>query len=167
MQRFQNPFFTVVRAEEVIPDIGFGGGGGYTPMDMVQEIDVNATPITPEGNSMGDGVEELQANTRIKLQRARHVVDTMVHLLGFDLTNAARWMDVRKAQDPNRSFGAAPTAAWQAFRQVVPLKVTNSVDGGGGAGVVVYEFLQANPAARFYPAGPPMPAGEPVALVRW
>jgi histidine ammonia-lyase len=166
-QRFQNPFFTVVRASEVIPDIGFGGGGGYTPVDMWQEININALPITPEGNSMGDGVEELQANTRIKLQRARHVVDTMFHLLGFDLTTAARWMDVRKAQDGARNFGAAPTAAWQAFRQVVPLRATAIVDGGGGAGVKVYDFLKANPASKFYPGGPAMPAGEPVQPVRW
>jgi len=30
-------------------------------------------------------------------------------------------MDVRKAQDPKRGFGTAPTAAWSAFRQRVPL----------------------------------------------
>jgi histidine ammonia-lyase len=165
MQRFENPFFTVVKADEIIP--GIGRSGGFTPVDLWEDVQSSAAPIAAEGNSMGDGVEELQSQVRLKAVHARQTVDTMFHLVGFDLTNAARWMDVRMAQDPKRSLGAAPTAALTAFRQVVPLKVTNQVDGGGGAGVVVYDFMKANRAANFYPAGPVFPAGEPVALVKW
>jgi len=29
-------------------------------------------------------------------------------------------MDVRKVQDPARSFGPVPTAVWTAFRKVLP-----------------------------------------------
>jgi histidine ammonia-lyase len=167
MQRFSSPFFTGVAAREVIPDIGFGGGGGYTPVDLWQEVQSLAVPITPEGNSMGDGVEELQAQTRLKTTRARAAVDAMLHLTGFDLTNSARWLDVRQVQGPERKLGDAPTAAWKAFRAVVPLRQTALVDGGGGAGVQVYDFLKANPASKFYAAGPAMPAGEPVQVVKW
>jgi histidine ammonia-lyase len=166
MQRFSDPFFTVIKETDVIPGLGYGGGG-YTPVDLWQEIQTLANPVTPEGNSMGDGVEELQAQTRLKTARARQTVDVMFHLVGFDLTNAARWMDVRMAQDPKRGLGAGPTAALTAFRKVVPLKPTAIVDGGGGAGVKVYDFMKANPATSFYPAGPAFPVGEPVAAVKW
>ena len=91
----------------------------------------------------------------------------MFHLTGFDLTNSARWLDVRQVQGPERKLGDAPTAAWKAFRAVVPLRQTALVDGGGGAGVAVYDFLKANPASKFYAAGPSMPAGEPVQMVKW
>jgi histidine ammonia-lyase len=167
MQRFSDPFFTGIRAQEAIPDIGFGGGGGYTPVDLFQEVQSLAVPITPEGNSMGDGVEELQAQTRLKTTRARQAVDTMLHLTGFDLTNAARWMDVRMAQDKGRNLGEAPMAVWTAFRKVVPLRNLALVDGGGGAGTKVYDFMKANPPSSFFHGGPTMPPAEPVAAVKW
>jgi hypothetical protein len=49
---------------------------------------------------------------------AQQVVDLTLQLLGYDLWNATYWMDVRKAQDPSRSFGPVPTAAWTAFRRI-------------------------------------------------
>ena len=104
MQRFSNPFFTVVTAADYLPKGAGRGGGGYTPVDLWQEIQSLEAPITPEGNSMGDGVEELQAQTRLKTARARQAVDTTFSLLGFDLSNAARWIDVRMAQTPGPPF---------------------------------------------------------------
>jgi len=67
-------------------------------------------------------VEDLQAQSLIKIQHARQVVDTTMDLLSADLLEASLWLDVRKAQTPGRNFGQAPTAAWTAFRKELPLR---------------------------------------------
>lgn len=168
LQRFSNPFFTVVKAADYLPKgAGYGGSGGYTPVDLWQEIQSLAVPIAAEGNSMGDGVEELQAQTRLKTSRARQLVETTLSLIGFDLNNGARWIDVRKAQDPARSFGPGVDAAWAAYRKVVPL--VGDAPGGlpqNQNAAQIMEFLKGTRAISFFP-GPAMPPGEPVALVRW
>ena len=59
-----------------------------------------------------------------------------------------------------RSFGTAPTAAWQAFRKVVPWQAATRPDLPPGT--LAYSFLQANPASLFYPpaANPPARAAK-------
>ncbi len=72
-------------------------------------------------------------------------------LLGANLLEAALWLDVRKAQAPARSFGAAPAAAWAAFRKRVPLDdVANESET-----MVAAEFLRTNLASAFYTGAPP------------
>lgn len=167
MQRFSNTFFTVVKSSDFLPPGSGFGGGGYTPVDLWQEIQSLANPIGAEGNAGGDGVEELQAQTRLKMVRARQAVDTSFSLVGFDLSNGARWIDVRKAQGPSRSFGPGVDAAWPAFRKAVPL--IGEQPGGGPQnpeGMKVYNFIKSTSALQFF-AGPPMPEGEPVAKVKW
>jgi histidine ammonia-lyase len=168
LQRFSSTFFTVVKASDILPKgAGYGGSGGYTPVDLWQEIQSLAVPIAAEGNSMGDGVEELQAQTRLKTARARQLVDTTLSLIGFDLNNGARWIDVRKLQDPKRSFGPGVDAAWAAYRKVVPL--VGDAPGGlpqNQNAAQIMDFLKGARATSFF-AGAPMPAGEPVDLVRW
>jgi hypothetical protein len=166
MERFSNTFFTVVKPSD-FGGGGAGGGGGYTPIDLWQEVQSLAAPIAAEGNAGGDGVEELQAQTRLKLDHARQAVDTTFSLLSFDLSNAADWVGVRKAQGPGRDFGPGVDAAWAAFTKAVPH--TGLAPGGGPQnpdGMRVYDFMQRTPASSFF-AGPPMPAGEPVAPVKW
>ena len=167
MQRFSNPFFTVVRAQDLVPGQGFGNSGGFTPVDLWQEIQTLSTPIVPEGNDMGDGVEELQAQTRLKTIRARQVVDISFHLLSFDFANAARWMEVRKVQDPTRAFGAAPTAAWTALHDFTPPARVGVPAGAQPTGAAAYALMKTTPASAFYAAGPSMPDGEAVARVKW
>jgi histidine ammonia-lyase len=168
MQRFQNPFFTVVKASDFLPEgAARGGNGGFTPVDLWQEIQSLVVPIAAEGNAMGDGVEELQAQTRLKLVRARQAVDTSLSLVGFDLQNGAKWIDVRKAQDGSRHFGPGVEAAWKSFRAAIPL--AGDAPGGGpqnAYGTKVYDFMKTTPPTSFL-ASPPPPAGEPVALVKW
>jgi histidine ammonia-lyase len=167
MQRFSNPFFTVVRSSDFLPPGSAQGGGGYTPVDLWQEIQSLAPPIGAEGNAGGDGVEELQAQTRLKMASARQMVDTSFSLVGFDLSNGARWIEVRKAQGPARSFGVGVEPAYTAFRKAVPL--VGDQPGGGPQnpeGLKVYDFMKATPATQFF-AGPQMPVGEPVAMVKW
>jgi histidine ammonia-lyase len=153
IERFRNPFFTGVAAADVLPDAA-GGFFGYAPVDLQQEIQSLMNPIAPSGSAIVGTVEDLQAQTRIKTQRARQAVDTTFELLSFDLIEGSLWLDVRKAQDPARNFGAAATAAWTAFRQHVPLR-----GGPAEPGVPIPEtaarFLKTTPASTFYRGAPP------------
>jgi histidine ammonia-lyase len=72
-------------------------------------------------------------------------------LLGEDLLTATFWMDVRRAQSPERNFGAAPTAAWTALRQVVPWQQTPQARPRQPIGNIVHAFMTTHPAAEFYP----------------
>ena len=121
IDRFTSPFFTVVEASQVLPDIPHDSDG-YTPPDLQQEIQGLINPVAPTGSAIESTVEDLQAQTRIKVQRARQAVAATQDLLGHDLLQAAFWMDVRKKQDPARDFGPAATAAWSSLRKAIPLQ---------------------------------------------
>src|ERR1700722_6929910 len=115
IDRFSNTFFTSADAAQVlhVPGGGFeiylAGGGGYTPVDLQQEIQSLTNPIAPSGQAIVGSVEDLQAQTRIKAYRVRQAVSTTFDLLAHDLLTATLWLDVRKAQDPSRNFGDGPT----------------------------------------------------------
>ncbi len=162
-ERFRSTFFTLVRAEDVLGPAGANGGVRAPPWsnhEVWQRIQGLINPVPPEGYS-GDsqGVEELDAETTFKVERAVRALRESWQLLASDFVVASRWMDVRRAQAPTRAFGAAPTAAWQAFRKLAPLpgrsqpadQVVQSQD------LTALRFLQSHSAANFYPAGPAMP----------
>jgi histidine ammonia-lyase len=110
-------------------------------------------PVAPFGSAIVGTVEDLQGQTRIKVQRARQAVSTTFDLLGFDLFEGSLWMDVRQVQDPARSFGAVPTAAWKALRAIAPL-------GRDTSASTVTDFLEATPASTFMgPGSDELPAG--------
>ena len=157
--RFENTFFTVIAANDpTLPASQISnsapGAADYTLADLLAEIQLLQNPVPAQGNSIISSVEDLQAEGRIKVARARLMVDDLTWLLGQDLLTAAKWMDIRQIQGQtlglSRSFGAAPTAAWQAFRQVVPWQASTRPDVPPGQ--LAYDFLQANPASLFYPA---------------
>jgi histidine ammonia-lyase len=158
IERFRNPFFTGVAAGEVLPDAA-EGFYDYAPVDLQQEIQSLMNPVAPFGSAIVGTVEDLQAQTRIKAQRARQAVETTFELLSFDLLQGSLWMDVRKAQDPKRSFGTAPTAVWSAFRQRVPLRQNAAERGLPSSSQVAAQFLQTTPASTFYRGDAP-PGGE-------
>ena len=146
--RFRNPFFTVVEASAALPGLK-RDDDGYGPVDLQQEIQGLANPVAPLGSAIVATVEDLQAQTRLKVQRARQAVDATLELLAFDLLEGALWMDVRHAQDASRAFGRAPAEAWQALRVQVPLR-----RGAGGARAqsdqaLASAFLRATPATRY------------------
>jgi histidine ammonia-lyase len=149
IERFQNPFFTGVTVASVLPD-ATRTFTGYAPVDLQQEIQSLMSPIAPFGSAIVGTVEDLQAQTRIKAQRARQAVDTTFDLLAFDLIEGSLWMDVRKAQDPQRGFGSAPTAVWKAFRQRVPLRLDFSDPAMQSIALTAAQFLRDTPAATFY-----------------
>ena len=156
IERFRNPFFTGVAISQLLPEAS-ENFTDYAPVDLQQEVQSLMVPVTPFGSAIVGTVEDLQAQTRIKAQRARQAVDTTFDLLGFDMIQGSLWMDARKAQDPKRVFGTAPTAAWSAFRQRVPLK-QDSADAPSIA-LVASEFLKNTPASTFYRGAAADPAG--------
>jgi histidine ammonia-lyase len=154
IERLRNPFFTGVAASDVLPGASTGFVD-FAPVDLQQEIQSLMNPIAPFGSAIVGTVEDLQAQTRIKTQRARQAVETTFDLLSFDLLEGSFWMDARKAQGPERSFGAAPTAAWTAFRQHVPLRPSTAPQGAGAqsppsAALTAAEFLKTTAASTFY-----------------
>jgi histidine ammonia-lyase len=164
IDRFSNPFFTAAVPAQVLhapPGSGFelfrAGGGGFTPVDLEQEIQSLTNPIAPSGQAIVGTVEDLQAQTRIKAYRARQAVGTTFDLLAHDLLTAAFWLDVRKAQDASREFGLGPTAAWLAFRKIVPLLPPPGEIPTRSRAMTSAEFLRTTPATLFYPGNLPMP----------
>ncbi|TIW88928.1 MAG: aromatic amino acid lyase, partial [Mesorhizobium sp.] len=94
VERFRNPFFTVVKPADVLKpeerkDIPTFDG--YLPTDLWQELADLGTPVTPNGQAIVATVEDLEAQTRIKTQRAREAVDVSFHLLAQDLLTASYW----------------------------------------------------------------------------
>jgi histidine ammonia-lyase len=157
IERFRNPFFTGVAVSDVLPDAA-RSFTDYAPVDLEQEVQSLMTPVAPFGGAIVGTVEDLQAQTRIKTQRARQAVETTFDLLSFDMIEGSLWIDVRKAQDAQRSFGAAPTAAWSAFRQRVPLQPAAQASSQS-LWWIASQFLKNTPAATFYRGDAP-PGGE-------
>jgi histidine ammonia-lyase len=171
VQRFSNTFFTVISASDVLSATELAnaapGDNDYNLADLIAEIQTLDVPVPAQGNAIVRNVEDLQAEGRIKVARARLTVDDAYYLLGEDLLNATYWLDVRQAQGRKlglqRSFGSAPTAAWNAFRQVIPWQqeyTQRPLDLPSTQ--LAYAFLQANPASLFYPPA----AGHPAAAAR-
>jgi histidine ammonia-lyase len=126
-------------------------------MDLWAEIQNESRSITPEGNAADIGVADTEGFTRLKGVHGRAVVDLTMQLLALDLLTATYWMDVRGTQDSTRKFGDAPTAAWGAFRKLVPWQQEPSQRPQLPYGIVAYDFLKSTPATTFYGAGPTMP----------
>jgi histidine ammonia-lyase len=164
IDRFFNPFFTLTNPVQVLhmpPGNGFAiymaGGGGFTPVDLEQEIQSLTNPVAPSGQAIVATVEDLQAQTRLKAYRARQAVSTTFDLLAHDLLTATLWLDVRKAQDPSRNFGDGPTAAWAAFRKIVPLLPDMDGVPTQSRPMVAAEFLKSTPAGTFFVGSQNMP----------
>ncbi|HWG68682.1 MAG TPA: aromatic amino acid ammonia-lyase [Steroidobacteraceae bacterium] len=149
-ERFASTFFTVVRAQDILHggavQAAPHGGPGWSNHEVWQTIQGLINPVPPEGYSADpEGVEELDAESLFKVKRAIEAVAESWMLVAGDLNTGVHWMDVRKAQDANRHFGAAPTAAWQALRR------------GGISPQAALAFIRSTPASTFYRDGPAMP----------
>jgi histidine ammonia-lyase len=129
-------------------------------MDVWAEIQNDAHSIAAEGNAADFGVADIEALSRLKAVRGRQVVDLTMQLLAYDLLTATYWLDVRKAEDPRRKFAPAPTAAWSAFRRVLPWQQEVDSRPDIPYGAIAYNFLKQTPASTFYSGGPLMPATD-------
>ncbi len=154
-ERFGDDFFTEVPQKDMqdllkkagLPTGGFGGGGGGN-RGAWQDIQGLINPVTPEGfGGGGHQVEELEAQTTTKGLRLKEVVDDSFAMVAADFNNAARWIAIRKAQDPSRTFGKAVEAALEALHKAVPAQQGR----GGEGGMTVLAFMQSTPASTFYP----------------
>ncbi|HTV52355.1 MAG TPA: aromatic amino acid lyase, partial [Steroidobacteraceae bacterium] len=158
IDRFSNPFFTVIKAEQVVPDAA-DEDWGYTPVELQEQIQSWLSPVAPSGAAIVSTVEDLQAQTLIKVQRAQRVVSTTLDLLGLDLLQAALWHDVRKLQRPARGFGVASTAAWQALRRQVALRDDPTRLPARSAVMRTVEFVHTTEPSDFAPLSLPSRSG--------
>ncbi len=163
--RGPTPFFTGVYAKDVLTAEQLRLSPAmvepyFAFMDVWAEIQDEARSITPEGSAFDFGVADIEALSRLKASHARRVVNLTMQLLAYDLLTATYWLDVRKAEDAKRSFAPAPTAAWEAFRKVLPWQEEVDSRPDIPYGAVAYGFLRQTPAANFYPGGPAMPATD-------
>jgi histidine ammonia-lyase len=154
VQRFSSTFFTVISPSDVLSPEQLANAApaanDYNLADLMAEIQTLANPVPAQGNAIVRTVEDLQAEGRIKVARARLTVDNTLYLLAEDVLNATYWMNVRQAQDPARSFGVSPTAAWNALRRVVPWQLPADQRPPVPSTHLAYAFLVGNPASLFY-----------------
>src|ERR1700722_16623896 len=159
MHRFEDPFFTVTDAAQVLkthpgPEgasgTGGGGGGGIIADALWQELKPLANPIPPDGVTADKGVGDLDAVPMLKLMRMRQALDVSRDMLGQDLLNAAFWMDIRKLENPDRTFGPGPTTVWANFRKVVPFREPAVQPSFATRDDIAAHFLQSTSAASFY-----------------
>jgi histidine ammonia-lyase len=154
VQRFSSTFFTVISPSDVLSREELANAApaanDYNLADLMAEIQTLANPVPAQGNAIVRNVEDLQAEGRIKVARARLAVDNTLYLLAEDALNATYWMNVRYAQDPTRNFGVSPTAAWNAFRRVVPWQQPADQRPAVPSTHLAYAFLMGNPASLFY-----------------
>ena len=119
--RFENSFFTVVTPKQVLSPEQLKTfprfHGGYRAADLFQDVQGVMNPVPPEGDAIVATVEDLQAQTRLKNDRARTATDDTMQLLALDLATGCDWMTVRRAQDPKRGFGPVTVAACTALHQ--------------------------------------------------
>jgi histidine ammonia-lyase len=154
MLRFTNTFFTQIAAADESPGepgrFHLTQGSEIAAVALMQEIQGLINPVPPEGNALIQNVEDLQTQTRLKVTRARAAVDNTVELLAEDLLTGTYWLDMRKSQDPKRSFGSAPTAVWTAFRSTLPFNGLGAASATRPIHEIAATFIRSNPAANFY-----------------
>jgi histidine ammonia-lyase len=110
-----------------------------------------ANPIPPDGVTADKGVGDLDAVPMLKLMRMRQALDVSRDMLGQDLLNAAFWMDLRKLENPDRTFGPGPSAVWSSFRKVVPFREPAAQPSFATRDDIAAHFLQSNSPASLYP----------------
>jgi histidine ammonia-lyase len=160
MHRFEDPFFTVTDASQILkthpgPEgasgTGAGGGGGAVTDALWQELKPLANPIPPDGVAADKGVGDLDAVPMLKLMRMRQALDVSRDILGQDLLNAAFWLDVRKLENPDRTFGPGPTTVWDNFRKIIPFRDAVAQPSFATREDLAVNFLQTNSPASLYP----------------
>ena len=163
--RFTSSFFTAAGASDESPGepgrFHLTQGSEIATVALMQEIQGLINPVPPEGTALIQNVEDMQSQTRLKVTRARAVVEDTIDLLAEDLLTGTYWLDVRKGQNSARTFGNSPTAVWTAFRSALPF------DGSGAAAAMqpIHEiaaaFIRAHAAASFYKNDAREPDAQP------
>jgi histidine ammonia-lyase len=161
--RFTNPFFTVISPAEESPgepDFGVAQGSEYDAAALMQEVQGLINPVPPEGNALIKTVEDLQTQTRLKVLRARTLVDDTVDLLAEDLLTGTYWLDMRRRQSSSRNFGPSSTAVWNAFRKTLPFEGGRADTRTESIHDVAAAFIREHAAVGFYPANALEPGAD-------
>jgi histidine ammonia-lyase len=152
--RFTSPFFTVAAASDESPGepgrFHLTQGSEIDVVALMQEIQGLINPVPPQGNALIQNVEDMQTQTRLKVTRARAAVEDTVELLAEDLLTGTYWLDLRKSQNPARTFGAPPTAIWTAFRAVLPFNGVGPTSASQPIHEIAAAFIRSHAAASFY-----------------
>lgn len=160
--RFTDTFFTVMAPGAAMPGepgrFGPTRGSEVVAGALMQEIQGLINPVPPQGSGLIKNVEDLQAQTRLKVTRARQAVADTVDLLAEDLLTGTYWLDLRKEQGPGRSFGASCDAVWLAFRKMLSATDDASAPRDRPVHEVAASFIRENPATSFYGANDREPA---------
>ena len=161
MLRFTNKFFTIIGSSDETPGepgrFHLTEGSEIDATALMQEIQGLINPVPPEGSALIQTVEDLQTQTRLKVTRARAVVRDTVDLLAEDLLTGTFWLDLRKAQKANRTFGAPATAVLSAFREAVPLNRVGATVATQPIHEVAASFIRDHSASAFFPPDPGPP----------
>jgi histidine ammonia-lyase len=159
MLRFTSKFFTVISAPPESPGepgrFHVTDGSDIDSAALMQEIQTLINPVPPQGNALIQTVEDLQGQTRLKAARARAMVADTIDLLAEDLLTGTYWLDLRRAQSPQASFGESSDALWTAFRRVLPFDGAGlGRPQNGDVPIPIHEvaaqFIRSNAASRFY-----------------
>src|SRR5450631_2369868 len=152
--RFTNTFFTVIAPSDESPGepgrFHLTQGSEIDVVALMQEIQGLINPVPPEGNALIQNVEDMQTQTRLKVSRARTAVEDTVDLLAEDLLTGTYWLDLRKSQNPNRSFGASPTAVWTVFRSTLPFNGVGPASATQSIHEIAAAFIRSNAAENYY-----------------
>ncbi len=165
--RLPTPFFTGIKPSEVLtPEqirlSPYIQEPFFTYTDIWKELQMLTQSVPPDASHNDAGVADLEAMSRLKGSRGRQAVALFMQVAGYDLWVSTYWLDVRKAQDPKRTFGPAATAAWTAFRKVLPWQQDPEQRGDKPYGLLAHDFMMTNPARTFTGAVPAMPASAPL-----
>jgi histidine ammonia-lyase len=161
--RFTNTFFTVIAPSDESPGepgrFHLTQGSEIDAVALMQEIQGLINPVPPEGNALIQNVEDMQTQTRLKVTRARAAVDDTFELLAEDLLTGTYWLDLRKSQNPSRSFGASPMAVWAAFRSTLPFNGVGPAAATQSIHEIAAAFIRSNAAENFYKDNSREPGG--------
>jgi histidine ammonia-lyase len=160
--KFAYPFHTGIRpADALTPEqlaAAAPQGNGATIVAYWGEVEAQLNPVPPLGVASDNQANgDIESQLPLKLAKSRKAVDATWQLLAHDLMTAAYWLDVRKAQDPKRGFGAAPTAVWAAYRKLSPWQMPAAERPERPAQELAFGFMTAQPAASFYSTAPSFP----------
>jgi histidine ammonia-lyase len=154
MLRFTSAFFTATAPSDESPGepgrFHLTQGSEIDAVALMQEIQGLINPVPPEGNALIQNVEDMQTQTRLKVTRARTAVDDTVDLLAEDLLTGTYWLDLRKSQNPARTFGASPTAVWTSFRATLPFDGVGPASATQPIHEIAAAFIRSHAAANFY-----------------
>jgi histidine ammonia-lyase len=155
--RFGDPFHTGVSPNDVlnaeVRGLAAPQGNGTTAIAIFGQVEAVMNPVPPQGIASDiHSTSDLESNTPIKIAKAQAAVDYSVQLLAHDLMTATYWLDLRKAQDPKREFGAPVTAAWSAYRKVSPWQAPAAERPDRPSQDLAVEFLTRQRATAFAPA---------------